>query len=161
MLDGWTRSAEYGSSPMRPASTSALMSRSESNTARLYRARQRLAAARDLQPMITNGNDRAFADPDQLASLAARRHAIRCRDGRPIGGSPVNDVGTVALHSHRKMRLGDRTRLIGDLDQLRIFLARLGLRVAPQQDQSGQRDPPAVVEQDRPVLDVFRSGRRD
>src|SRR4030095_13184503 len=115
MLDGWTRSAEYGSSPMRPASTSALMSRSESNTARLYPARQRLAAARDLQPMITNGDDRAFADPDQLPSLATRRHAIRCRDSRPIGGSPVTDVNTVAVHPYRQMGLGARRRRIGDL----------------------------------------------
>ena len=71
MLDGCTMSAEYGSSPMRPTSTSALMSRSESNMARPYRGKQPLAAARDLQPVITDGNDRAFADADHLTSLTA------------------------------------------------------------------------------------------
>src|SRR5512132_2570452 len=154
MLDGCTRSMAYGSSPMRPASTSALMSRSESNMARPYRGRQPLAAARDLQPMITNGNDRALAHSDHLAGLATRGHPVRRRHGRTIGGSTVNDVHPTGIHPDCQMRLGDRARLIGDLDQLCVLLARLWLRIAAQQYESIEGDPPPVIQQDRPILDI-------
>jgi hypothetical protein len=37
-----------------------------------YRVKQRLAAARDLQPVISDGNDGTFADSDHFVSLATR-----------------------------------------------------------------------------------------
>ena len=55
------------------------------------------------------------------------------------------------------MGLGDRPSLVGDLDQLRILFTGLRLRVATQQDQSVQGDPPPIVEQNRPFLDVGRT----
>src|SRR6476659_3385219 len=55
------------------------------------------------------------------------------------------------------MGLRQGTRLVSDLDQLGIFLAGLRLRVAAQQDESVQGDPPPVIQQDRPFLEVRRT----
>ena len=46
MLEGWTRSAEYGSSPIRPTAISARMSRSDSSTGEPY-------PCADLAPVTT------------------------------------------------------------------------------------------------------------
>src|SRR6476661_2823640 len=55
------------------------------------------------------------------------------------------------------MGLRHGTRLVSDLDPLGIFLAGLRLRVAAQQDESVQGDPPPVIQQDRPFLEVRRT----
>src|SRR4249920_2262673 len=126
---------------MRPASTSALMSRSESNMAGHYRGMQPLAAASDFQPVIADRDDCAFPDPDHLASLAARRHAVSRGHGRAVRRSAVDDVNPAGVYTDCQMGLGDRPSLVGDLDQLRILFTGLRLWVATQQDQSVQGDP--------------------
>src|SRR6478672_11787401 len=92
MLDGCTMSMAYGSSPMWPASTSALMSRSESSMPGHYRGKQQLAAARDLKPVVTDGYDRALTNADHFARLAARRHPVGGRHCRAVGRSAVDDI---------------------------------------------------------------------
>src|SRR5215211_1804031 len=116
---------------MRPAAISALMSRSESNMAGPYRGR-RLArlAALDLQPVITDGDDHPITDPDHFAGFASCRQPVRGGDRRAVGGSAIYDVHATSVHTHRQMGLRYGARLVGDLDQLRILLARPRLRVA-------------------------------
>src|SRR4029453_9974053 len=159
MLDGCTMSTAYGSSPMRPASTSALMSRSESNMRGQYRD-EPLTAPCDLYPVITDGKDRPIAYPDHLTGPAPRRHPVGRGDRRSVGGSAVNDVDTTCIYPDGQVRLGNGPCLVGDLDQLRVFLTDLRLRVAPEQHESLDRDPPSVVQHYRPILDVggTRSG---
>src|SRR6185312_201734 len=150
-------STAYGSSPMRPASTSALMSRSESSMPGHYRGRQQLAATRDLKPVVTDGYDRALTNPDHFARFAARRHPVGRRHCRAVRRSAVDDIYPTGVQPNRQMGLRHGTRLISDLDQLGILLAGLRLRVTAQQDESVQGDPPPVIQQDRPFLEVRRT----
>src|SRR4029453_11026452 len=143
---------------MRPASTSALMSRSESNMPGRYRD-EPSAAARDLDPVITNGDDRAIAHPDHFTGPAARRNSFGWGTGRAVRGSAVDHVHATGIYADGKMGLGYRPRFVSDLDQLRILLTRLRLRVAAQQHETFESDPPPVVQQDRPILHIRRTGR--
>src|SRR5215216_5276317 len=100
---------------MRPALTLALMSRSESNMPGRYRD-EPLAAARDLDPVITNGHDCTVAHPDHFAGPAARRHSVGRRHSRSVRGSAVDHVHATGVNTDREMRLGDGPRFVGDLD---------------------------------------------
>src|SRR6476620_10211073 len=142
---------------MWPAWTSALMSLSESSMPGHYRGKQQLAAARDLKPVVTDGYDRALTNADHLARLAARRHPVGRRHRRAVGRSAVDDIHPTGVQPNRQMGLRHRTRFVSDLDQLGILLAGLRLRVAAQQNESVQGDPPPVIQQDRPFLEIGRT----
>src|SRR5215212_11764284 len=97
---------------IRPAWTSARMSRSDSNMAATLAPAGHLVDGSvqppsHLQPMIADGHDRALSHPDPLADLAPRGHAAARSHNGSVGRSAVDDEGPVRVSGDGQVRFGD------------------------------------------------------